>query len=1049
MGVSENELEYTDPSIRSGSASLAAVPPFGMRNVTCRAFPLHADVAALNAFCDSYLNMDIPPSIVQFRPALPFVYFLALDYGSMSPESIGVQNLGWVAQHEMLFMVPLQRWREIDGEMVFQDWACVSPFIFVDNPMSQRTGREVYGWPKVLGHITGNVQEWVNDPRAPTRVFDMSVHVFPKTYSGERQMPRRLVSIERAPAPRLSEIPINATNPFGLLSSVTQLGSSVVDLTESLLDMTLGLRLRGNRTNRTADNMTRMVADIAMKLVGAFPDVPWWPIDERTGPTGAVSELSIEQITLKQFRHVSKPIEACYQALVGSPMAVDRVNAGGFMGDTHLLTGDASGGYSIMVHRYESQPIIEALGLRVHDQLEDDDGSKVSVLKPVLPFWTDVDLNYGAGAALCSRVPSKDPRKPVRWIDEQPPPPAELHKDSKGDKRGGEGDKDAGDLELTDEMERIDHEGLALAEDLEQIQSEALLELSPSGPGSGIPYNTARGAATQPVSGPFHFPDMTIQVFPLLADKEAMQGCVDRYLNDILQDSGFSFEVMGSYAYLIASLCGDEEGTMWSEVNDIGWWAEREISFNIPVKWLKDGEMHSIAMVSPFVFANSGRAVLTDREVNGREAVQAKIDTDEDVWFTDPSGPVKPRNLLRVSTSVFPALNLGQRDEERVLLEIDEKDVLAYNNMVGWRLVAESWGQEIAAELNRLTSIRKDFASEVKDAKALATEILASGQSVNWINLKQYRDTACDRACYQSVVHTTWKITDVYDVREIKNRMHVHLYRYPGLPIADTLGLKVKATRSRKGGVVESYQPMRPFWMRLAICQDLGRELCWRTKYDSEWTISHPLFGGDEPFRYRGFADFGGDYGEGPSAYFSSSGYPKQTRAVRRLGKSKNWRHPKVSQRIHDTVDQELRHALWLDLSAIREQTLEDDRFLDIRDLDSFVRSQTTEELYRSVEEIIKRKPELKLSGKRIPTQRAAEAITQLDELQLVIGSILSDQWAHWGDPENEPAPPECCIRIDSVDWWEERVIWMRRHGLQDAGNGWVVPRSGMGPGPE
>jgi hypothetical protein len=32
--------------------------------------------------------MDIPPEIVQFAPALPYVYFMALNYGGMSAESL-------------------------------------------------------------------------------------------------------------------------------------------------------------------------------------------------------------------------------------------------------------------------------------------------------------------------------------------------------------------------------------------------------------------------------------------------------------------------------------------------------------------------------------------------------------------------------------------------------------------------------------------------------------------------------------------------------------------------------------------------------------------------------------------------------------------------------------------------------------------------------------------------------------------------------------------------------------------------------------------------
>ncbi|NKB99460.1 MAG: hypothetical protein GKR90_13325 [Pseudomonadales bacterium] len=1000
------QLPYTDPSERFSSASLPAVPPFGMRNVTCRAFPLRADMAALNAFCDRYLNMDIPPTIAHFRPTLPYVYFLALDYGSMSPESIGMQNMGWVAQHEMLFMVPLQRWREENGKLVFKDWACVSPFIFVDDAMSQRTGREVYGWPKVLGEITPDVPAWVSDPRAATRLFTMSVKVFPKSYAGEQQLGRPLVSVDLAPPARLSELPINTANPLGLFSSINQFGTSAVQLGTSALDILLGLRLRGNRTNRTADNMLRMFGDIASKAALSLPDVPWWPTEQRGGVGGNKQALSIEQITLKQFRDVANPRTACYQALVSSPMAIDSLNAGGFLGDTNLLLGDASGGYTVNVHRYDSQPIIEALGLKVYKETEDVDGSKVAVLKPILPFWTDVDLHYGEGSVLCSRVPPRFPDEPVTWRDEK----AEKEQER--------------EQEREQEKEEEKPESNASEPEPELMLGELFpTELAPD----EIPYNTARGAATQPISGPFHFPDMTLQLYPLLADKECMQESVDRYLNDILSEgddggSGYRFEVLGEYAYLMTVLCSDEEGTMWSEVNDIGWWAERQVSFNIPVKWFKDDEFHSLAMVSPFVFANSSRAVLTDREVNGREAVQADIESDSDVWFSETSGPVKPRNMLCMSTNVFPAMNMGQRSEKRTLLKIDEHDVLPWNDVVGWRLVAEQWGEDIVAELHRLTATKEKYEEEICTARALATSILCNEQPVNWINLKQYRDTDSSHACYQSLVHSTWAITDIYDVREIKERLHVHLYRYPGQPIAKTLGLKEKCTYSADGGVVQSFQPMRPFFMRVAIREDLGQELCWRTNEDATWVRDRS----EQVPRTRS--------SKGPPGFFVKSG---SSRAVRTLGDlaNKGWG---ARQRLTDTVNDEMRVALRSDLQSaseiaqVSDPTGETGMAERIASIAAQAEEMTVEELYKAVEELVN-SDDIYESKTRVSFDSAQQAIEKLDELQLVIGSILTERWADWGNPsdeKNDPTPPECCIREDSIDWHEERKIWQQRHNL-------------------
>jgi hypothetical protein len=105
-------------------------------------YPLRANIARLSYFIDQYLNLARPAEIVRFRPALPFVYLMAMNYGRMV---VTVRNMGWVPQNEVAFVVPLERHQLIDGEMVFQGFAAVSPFIYVDDDISMLTGREVYG----------------------------------------------------------------------------------------------------------------------------------------------------------------------------------------------------------------------------------------------------------------------------------------------------------------------------------------------------------------------------------------------------------------------------------------------------------------------------------------------------------------------------------------------------------------------------------------------------------------------------------------------------------------------------------------------------------------------------------------------------------------------------------------------------------------------------------------------------------------------------------------------------------------------------------------
>jgi len=65
-------------------------PPFNFENVTSRVFPIKANMARLTRFCDQYLNSgdDEKSRHLEFRPALPYVYLMVINYGSMSPSAV-------------------------------------------------------------------------------------------------------------------------------------------------------------------------------------------------------------------------------------------------------------------------------------------------------------------------------------------------------------------------------------------------------------------------------------------------------------------------------------------------------------------------------------------------------------------------------------------------------------------------------------------------------------------------------------------------------------------------------------------------------------------------------------------------------------------------------------------------------------------------------------------------------------------------------------------------------------------------------------------------
>ena len=96
---------------------------------------------------DEYLQLG-DDEAVRYDVALPYVFLSFVNYGTMSGEAARV---GVWSQFEVALQIPLEWYVREDDEWVFKDWTLLTPYIFVDDPTSIGTGREVYGWPKERG----------------------------------------------------------------------------------------------------------------------------------------------------------------------------------------------------------------------------------------------------------------------------------------------------------------------------------------------------------------------------------------------------------------------------------------------------------------------------------------------------------------------------------------------------------------------------------------------------------------------------------------------------------------------------------------------------------------------------------------------------------------------------------------------------------------------------------------------------------------------------------------------------------------------------------
>lgn len=352
-------------------------PPFLFYGVTAHVFTLQAKMDVLSDFCERYLNVA-PKKICMLRPYLPYVFLIILDYGQGVLETA---NLGWLSQHEILFAVPLERWHRRGGRMVFDGWVLNTPYIFVDNASSLTTGREVYGWPKVLASLRPSLQDWVADPRKSIQFLSVDVEGY-----GDRdaqKVPLLRIDQELDQNPSLLPTDLAALNPLKTLGDVT---SSAWKAGVNLVNLLLRAPLAGfGPHSAPLASPADVLSTDLRQLVGYLLDP------------------GMDIVTLKQFRDAQKPDDICYQALVKSRMGVERLNHAGPLGLGNLLRGDPSGGFRIRLHDHPNLSIASSLGLQVAEE-RDDCGCRISILEPILPYWADFDLNYGTGENLGWRM---------------------------------------------------------------------------------------------------------------------------------------------------------------------------------------------------------------------------------------------------------------------------------------------------------------------------------------------------------------------------------------------------------------------------------------------------------------------------------------------------------------------------------------------------------------------------------------------------------------------------------------------------------------------
>lgn len=373
---SENDRRFN--STLGVSSSQAAAGVFTFTNTTMRVLPLLAAKAKLQAFLDEYLNEPLatggaePP--YRFEVWGPpeagdpyaYVYMVATDYGTMvSPEA----NIGSWQSESLSILVPV-RWMQ-GG--VLRGLGLVPAYTFTNSNEAVISSWEVLGIPMTKGDFVSPPNMWMSTEvllSANQPLLRISADVLPLVGSGQQAQRRQVVEIAKGPI-----LPASDEGAWDRMAMIPL--------------RALYREQRRKRAMREDDGREPSIKDgrsLAIEVLAH--DVP------------------IHFFTLKQFRDVTSPQDACYQSLVRVPNQI-----------THLYDlQEIEHPLHVEIREYPSLPIMRLLGLVGHLSADQGGGGVVHKLVPVRPFWVRMSWKQGLGRRLAYRCGSE------KWTNEPLPP---------------------------------------------------------------------------------------------------------------------------------------------------------------------------------------------------------------------------------------------------------------------------------------------------------------------------------------------------------------------------------------------------------------------------------------------------------------------------------------------------------------------------------------------------------------------------------------------------------------------------------------------------
>ncbi|MEE8390840.1 MAG: acetoacetate decarboxylase family protein [Anaerolineae bacterium] len=291
---------YVDDDVGRGWPVLRG--PYLQRNAQIAAFLLPADPGQLQQMCDRYLNTPTGGRL-NYAPLMPYVAMLVADMKVSSLDERD-RELGWMRETELGFWIPTVARAQAGGLYIPDRTGWFLPYLYVNNPSAIATGREVYGFPKMLARFDKPLD--VQNPE-----FAVDVWGFAQSGSEVEGTMQRLAELRRRDESRAASAAVTWGSWDAARAEITRL------LAES-----------DSSVDEAA--LQQLVPSDRMEILTVF---------------------------LKQFRDVTDTRRACYQAIIEATIRLQHFHSGELLDSTYDLT----------FHTLQNHPLVQTLGLNADE----------------------------------------------------------------------------------------------------------------------------------------------------------------------------------------------------------------------------------------------------------------------------------------------------------------------------------------------------------------------------------------------------------------------------------------------------------------------------------------------------------------------------------------------------------------------------------------------------------------------------------------------------------------------------------------------------------